>query len=517
MEKDENVKPQQEGAIPSQEGENIKEKISYKLYDREISVSDQDYIDFYKTGIKMMAMRFMLVGRINDEGIYKISDLIKYDLIDLPKEIHDEDDSKIQARTYYMKKFFYFTVEFSKLENEKAKASLYLSEYVGEFLDKDYIVSHIADFIDDDDENFVGKVKKAYNLLDVAIKVDELKVPNLAVLMQNEYEINMFIGGLYDIAAQIYLMRMLKLLEESGKPECLEIINRYKQLVLISDEKNAGQEVTNKNTLLKALLDRAIDEKGGLESLNLDKEKIKNIVGEINKSIKAIDGLQQGSAGVEILKNESKKAKETGSVPPPMKKVAGKKGKASSSGKSGGGSKSAKPKKKASKPAAKQASSKAESKDKKDKPLYLGNPYKDLPKTYNNIEEVEYISPFNPEDFEFDDKENSQEENAGQNQIEDVLPEDAIVSGINKLNYDAYIENVEETKGKTVEETEEKIVEEVKQEQEKEVATSQIEDNKEMVREKIEAISIEKRSLELENDKIEISSERREIEEIERS
>lgn len=347
-------------------------KLSYKVYGQDFSLSDADYIDYYRTRMKMMTMRFMLVGRIDDNGVYRIKDEIKYDLISMLKEISDEDEDYIRGEAYFMKKYFYFQIDITR-DGLKAKASLYLSEFVDDFLDDEYIVSHIADFEDVDDQHFVNKVKEAYNLKDVALKNDELKIPNLAVLMQDEYDIDKYIGGLYDIASQIYLMRMLKLLEESGDPACLDIIKRYKELsVDIDEQENEEYERRNinKNTRLKALLDRAIDEKGGLDKLNVNKEKLKNIVHEINKSVKAIDGLQKNPAAIEILRPDSPKSSGGGAP----KKVAGK----AQAKKAGSKGQSSKADKKPSTKSVGKGPAKEEKKkeEKKDKGVaYTGNPY----------------------------------------------------------------------------------------------------------------------------------------------
>lgn len=307
-------------------------KLSYKVYGTDINVTGQDFIDYYKTRTKMMVMRFMLVGRIDDKGVYRIKDEIKYDLIRINKEISDSGEDFYRASSRFINKFFYFNIKIQQIEDGKAKASLYLSEFVDDFLEEEYIVSHIADFVDVYDEHFRAKVRQAYNLMDVAVTNDELKIPNLAVLMQDEYDINEYIGGLYDLASQIYVMRMLKLLEASGDADCLEIIKRYKELIVDKDENDLKEKY--KFTKYKALLDRAIDEKGGIEKLNVNKDELKSIVLEINKSVKAIDGAQKRSAMVEVLKTEKGGDSSSGGGGG-SKKTAGKK--PPSGGNSGGG------------------------------------------------------------------------------------------------------------------------------------------------------------------------------------
>ncbi len=309
-------------------------KPSLKVYGQDITVTDGDLIDYYRTRMKMMVMRFMLVGRFDDKGIYRIKNEIKYDLIRMNKEISDSGEDFYRAEARFITKFFYFNIKIEVLEDKKAKASLYLSEYVDDFLEDEYIVSHIADYTDDYDEQFRVKIRRVFNLYDAAIKNDEFKMPSLAVLMQDEYDINEYIGGLYDIASQIYVMRMLKLLETSSEPECQEIIKRYKELIVDKDENDINEKY--KFTKFKALLDRAIDEKGGLEKLKVNKDELKSIINEVNKSVKAIDGVQKRAAAVEVLKtgdSPTSSSKGGGS----KKKTAGKSGSAKSSSSSSKG------------------------------------------------------------------------------------------------------------------------------------------------------------------------------------
>lgn len=97
------------------------------------------------------------------------------------------------------------------------------------------------------------------------------------------------------------------------------IIRRYKELIIDKDEADIKEKY--KNTKYKSLLDRAIDEIGGIEKLNVNKDDLKSIVLEINKSVRAIDGMQKRPAAVEILGKEAKKEIKVEE----QKKVAGKK------------------------------------------------------------------------------------------------------------------------------------------------------------------------------------------------
>lgn len=268
----------------------------YKIYGCDFSITDPDYIDYYKTRFKIMAIKYNLVGRVNDKGIYVIPNDVKSDLVRMSKEIEDMGEDYYYASNVYMKKYFYFKIELTMLEDNKAKASLYLMEKVDDFLEEEFITTHIADYIDDYNEQYRIKLRQKFNLVDVAVPISDMVVPNLAVVMQDNYDIGLFVGGLYDIASQIYLLRMLKLLESGGE-NGQAILARYKQL-LISLQGKIDKE-KYKNTMLKSLLDRAIDEYGGLEKLRMDKVLIKQAINEINGSIKAIDKAQKRPGAIE--------------------------------------------------------------------------------------------------------------------------------------------------------------------------------------------------------------------------
>lgn len=295
-------------AAPSQPEKALPVNTPYKVFDSDIVARDKEIADYYKTSMKMLVMRFQLVGSFNNSGQYVIKDEIKYDLVKMHKEISDSGADFYKAVVVYMKKYFYFDVKISMVDDKTAKASLFLSEFVDDALQESYIVSHIADFIDEYDASFRIKVRKAFNLEDVAIINEDFYISNLAILMQEEYDINKYVGNLYDIASQIYIMRMLKLLEGAG-PLGQEIIKRYKELIIDKEEEYKDDKF--KYSRFKYLLDRAINEKGGLEKLPIPKERINDIVQEVNKSVRAIDNLQSRAGAVEVMRPQGKSDKNS--------------------------------------------------------------------------------------------------------------------------------------------------------------------------------------------------------------
>ena len=310
--------PAKDDGKPAPEKKDDKVEIKpYKVYDQDFSLTDPDMISYYKTRMKMMCVKFRLVGKFNEKGLYKISNEIRYDLVEMEKEIEENGEDYYKAIALYMKKHFYFTVKIKPIDDGKAKASLYLSEYVQDFLGKEYISSHIADFVDVNDDDFRIKVRKAFNLVDVATKVDDLAVPNLAVVMQDNFDLDLLVGGLYDMASQIYLLRLLKALETCGQPGAL-VLARYRELLVDNDiEINEKHRYTH----YKALLDRAVDELGGYDKLNLDPKIVKPIIKDMNKTVKAIDNASMaGMLEADLPDNKVEEMKASKSTSKPSKK-----------------------------------------------------------------------------------------------------------------------------------------------------------------------------------------------------
>lgn len=283
------------------EEEKKKQIPPYKVFGRDFSVTNPAYIEFYNDRLEMMVVQYKLVGRVNPQKQYIIPEKIKMDLVAMQKEIEEMGEDYYKVTALYMKKHFNFTIKLQMLEDKKAKASLFIAEYVGEYIDQNTLYTHIADFVDVYDDDYRIKLRKAFNLVDANAKNDDFNIPELAVLMQDLFDIDLYIGGLYDMASQIYVMRMLKLLEGGGEIE-LEVIKRYQKLLAKLEKGEFSPR--DINTKHKELLDKAIDAIGGFDKLNIDKKQLLAILAEINKTNDAIKGLSVGGI-LEILNEEN--------------------------------------------------------------------------------------------------------------------------------------------------------------------------------------------------------------------
>lgn len=80
----------------------------YKVFGRDFSLTDPDYIKYYKVRMNIMAVRYQLLGRVNKNGVYQIPAVIKQELVGMFKEIEDMDHDWYRASAVYMKNIIIF-------------------------------------------------------------------------------------------------------------------------------------------------------------------------------------------------------------------------------------------------------------------------------------------------------------------------------------------------------------------------------------------------------------------------
>ena len=174
----------------------------YPVFGTDFTIYEGDFIEFYKARMKIMAIKFKLVGQVNSQGTYVINEDIRRDLVRMEKEIEDSGETFYKAIALYMRKYFYFHIKIEEKENGMAKATLYLSEFVDGFLGQDYIVTPVAEYNSINDDEFRIRVRKAFHLVDVEVKNDDTAVPDLAVIMQDALDMELLLGGFFDMASQ---------------------------------------------------------------------------------------------------------------------------------------------------------------------------------------------------------------------------------------------------------------------------------------------------------------------------
>ena len=313
----------------TEEAEIVKEDAQYKLYGYDVSTSNPEIKAFYQSTMSLLVQSNLLIGDFDDKGNYVITKEIKRDIVVMDKEIEDTGENFFKATSLYMKKNFYFYISISMLPENKAKAKLYLYEFVGDYFDKDFVISHIANYIDNFDENFTDKVKKAFNLVDVDVPNNDFDTPNLAIRMQRMLDEEVRAQDLYEMSCQIFTIRLLKCLENYEKGR--KLVQEYKKLL----EKHKGKLTFVKQ---KALLERLINKMCGYDEVLKNNPQAQALLAEFIKSYQ------------EILKSRVEKDKQEVNSPTAENKKA-------TAGKSA--SKPAGKKPAAKKPAAKKPAKKA--------------------------------------------------------------------------------------------------------------------------------------------------------------
>ena len=249
----------------------------YKVYGENIYVADKEIIEYYQMSAKLLCFANLLVGRFDDKGNYIIAKEIKRDLVAMDKEVSEEGPNFFKATNLYMKKNFYYYISLSKTADGKGKASLYLYEYVGDYMEKDFISSHVADFVDELDASFKDKVRHSFNLVDVDIPNDDRITPALAVLMQKMIDEQLRSADIIEMACQVYVIRALKNLEKSAQGR--KIVEKFKEeLARISK----GKQLSYMKQ--KAILDRVVNSFGGYEILDIDQKTQQELMQELTKT-----------------------------------------------------------------------------------------------------------------------------------------------------------------------------------------------------------------------------------------
>lgn len=333
-------------------------KYEFKLFSRDEVITDPTIIDYYKISLREFIDKNKLVGKFDDNGKYYLLDEIKQDLVDMEKEIAEFGEGVFYASNSYMDKTFNFVVEIERLDNNKGEATLYLLEdYLfrgqrGTF--KSFIASYQTDF----DSFFNAKVKEVFNLVDSVRGVLEVDVPQLAILMQGQKDNGIFLDELIELGSQIYVLRMLEMLEKAGGKGQV-ILETFKKLQE-QFEQQQGEPIENKEkkgkfknnfdyqfkvnkrfTFMRALLDQVIEENGGFDKLPLNKEEVIKNLKDFIDPVKQVEKLRKTYS--EMVQENRPKGLDKKKEP---SKASGSKG---SSGKSSGGSKVKKATKKADK------------------------------------------------------------------------------------------------------------------------------------------------------------------------
>ena len=281
-----------------------------------------------------------LLGQFSADGNYKISDeKILNALVKLPKLFGEKTDNIIYASTKFSKIniVLNFKVELD-IQPSFCKAKLFLIEIEhGVEEDKKHL-TQLGEIEDVYSPDFADKVCLQWNILK---EVTELEKNDVEDYLHNQNEERLFAKELTEVLSQLYLVRILKLLEGSGEIG-QKIGAEYRALVekFIKRDPALAQD----NTFLKRVLDYVIIKNKALPEL-LKNPEIATVFAGYSTPLAKIRDKTFAPPVVE-LSNEDKKEekKEVKSASKPAaKKSKGGGGKKADKGKSKGGGGGKKP------------------------------------------------------------------------------------------------------------------------------------------------------------------------------
>lgn len=304
-------------------GVNTPETICKVFGDDEVLTSPED-IDYYKTVIKEFEASNRLVGEINDEGEYVINEKVRRDLALLPKEKLQEGFHLVEAFSHVLGKDLYFSIEVEE-DGENFVASLFLQEKVSDYGDMQSLKSFIARIVQPRSDDFVAKVLRVFNVQDSLTDFDEGRFINLVLQIQNQIDYWFELEDIVELSSQIYILRMLSLLENEGDLG-RKVIQEYNRRMSVEGLDNT--KVKKRHLGLRKILDEVIKENGGeKEVFKKNLEQVKEVKKEFSAPIQKVENLRKKQVGKSVIKKVEKPApaKEASKPSKAGEKSAGKK------------------------------------------------------------------------------------------------------------------------------------------------------------------------------------------------
>lgn len=266
--------------------------------------------EYFRIESYLTKLRNGLLGTFSANGKYKISDeKILQELLVLPKKFGEKEDNIVYASSILGSHVLNFKIELN-LDPSYCSATLFLIEIEHKF-DED--IKHITELGNTVEPYSPLFKENVYKLWKVYIDQEEYEkndfLHTYLSLQQHDYD---FSKELIEILSQLYLVRMLKLLDSMG--ELGEKIKLdYKMLV----EKMLQNDpsITQDNTRFKAILDSVIlknkafdkilETKDGATILNGYSTPIKNVL-EKSAPVKNVE-VETGEKKPEEKKKEPAK------------------------------------------------------------------------------------------------------------------------------------------------------------------------------------------------------------------
>ena len=191
-----------------------------------------------------------LLGDFDANGKYAVSDpVIVRNLLDIPKKFEEKNDNIVYASAIKNNFVLNFKIEF-KIEVDFCQANLYLIEIEHSVEEDIKHLTKLDNILTVYSPNFKDEVFKQWKIF----VDDEIYEKNdfLFEYLRAQEEAFLFNGELTEILAQLYVVRILKILESSGEAG-LKTIDDYKNYLEKVNKNDPGFKLNYAN--LKEVLD----------------------------------------------------------------------------------------------------------------------------------------------------------------------------------------------------------------------------------------------------------------------
>lgn len=212
-----------------------KAKETFKIFENGEVIEDKDLISYYKLRLLEIKNKQNLLGQFTAEGKYVFSPEIKKALVKIKKLIVSSDETSFFAQATIGQVVLSFRVNTWTSGND-AIANLYFDE---QFNDDRQLNSFIAQYVSENDKDFITRVKSVFNLVE---EIEQLENDNLDVIEQelakSEQQFKQA-SYIYEIEAQYLMLDIIEKLKKGGEEEkkLLELLLQQYEIEKLKPEK----------------------------------------------------------------------------------------------------------------------------------------------------------------------------------------------------------------------------------------------------------------------------------------
>lgn len=225
---------------------------------------DEKSAAYFLQELKLEQLENQLLGELQPDGKYVISEDILKILVSLYKKIKKQDQTRMELEAKCGKVTFNFFVDLGTIGRDSRFATLKFVENFSLFADDEVedLVTPVLYYKDDNDIYFMSKIKKLFNIIsdDESEGKDKLNETLAKVILDKKSKMKMAFERYLQISRnkdKVYVKKMLLLLENSGDFGKF-ILRRYKALSQdfskILDPKSNGYYRNLKRILDKLIL-----------------------------------------------------------------------------------------------------------------------------------------------------------------------------------------------------------------------------------------------------------------------